>query len=173
MLLSILVADGILSSFGSALMGSAATTLATIIVGGIVMIIKKPFATYKENKIKKEEEKRQSFMNDIVQVVSTKENQENAKLQTQIDGLKEAVGTITAGVLSIQGREFKKHCRDLLDKPYMTETEFVEITKDYKAYKAMDGNGEGDILYNDLKAKHDAQLAAEATVAVQQAAQKN
>lgn len=173
MLLSVLAVEGILSTFGSAIIGSLATVVAGAIVGAVVLVVKKPFAIYKEHKIQKENQAKDDFKNDIIEAISTKEKAENANLQSQIDEVKTAVKIITDGILSIQGRDFKKHCRELINKPIVTENEYLEICKDYDAYKALDGNGEGDILFADLKEKHKAQLEAQAHVAAQQASQNN
>lgn len=172
MLLSIIATGGILSTFKAALIGSICTVAAGSIVGGVVVAIKKPFKIHKETKAEKEQKIREEFKQDIIDAITEKEKQENEKLQSQIDNVNEAIKNITAGVLSVQGRDFRKHCRELLEKPTMTENEWLEIKKDHDAYKKLKGNGEGDALWADLQIKHEALIKAYAEMAAQQTVQK-
>lgn len=65
---------------------------------------------------------------------------------------------LRAGLLSVQGRQFKEKCHKLLEVDHkITVDELEIITEDHLAYKGLGGNHEGDILFNLVveKAKKD------------------
>ena len=70
----------------------------------------------------------------------------------------EKLNEMRAGLLSMQGAYFKKKCHKLLEPGHEINVEELEnITKDHEAYKGLDGNHEGDMLFNLVleKAKRD------------------
>lgn len=55
---------------------------------------------------------------------------------------------IKKGLLSIQRKQFKEKCHDLLSPEHeITVEEMENITKDHEAYKSLGGNHEGDTLF--------------------------
>ena len=59
-----------------------------------------------------------------------------------------------SGLLSIQGRDFKRHCRELLDDEHeITLDEWEQIDADHEAYNGLGGNHKGDQLYELVKKK--------------------
>jgi hypothetical protein len=69
--------------------------------------------------------------------------------------LTDSITVLTEGVLNIQGRDFKKACRELLDPNHnITEEEYEEISHDHDVYNKLGGNHNGDTLFEAVKAKY-------------------
>lgn len=65
------------------------------------------------------------------------------------------------GLLSLQGRQFKDQCRDLLSGyHYITTEEFSEVTNAHQAYNRLGGNHEGDALFEAVRVKYESQLSS-------------
>lgn len=83
------------------------------------------------------------------------ESKEDDKiLQDQITGVSKEMKSLKAGILSIQGREFKANCRRLLDENHeITLDEWEELDSDHEVYNGLGGNHKGDQLYELVKKK--------------------
>lgn len=87
-------------------------------------------------------------------------NQKDDKLRKEINNTSKALDSIMKGLLSVQGRQFKKHCRELLEKGHeITTEEYEEIVSDHKAYNGLKGNHEGDALFDSVVIKYNAQIS--------------
>lgn len=96
------------------------------------------------DKLKEDIEKENNKRFDEIEKQSKKEDE---KIMKQVDALR-------AGVLSIQGREFKKECERLLEDGHViTIDEWEEIDADHEAYNGLKGNHRGDHLYELVKKK--------------------
>lgn len=79
---------------------------------------------------------------------------DDAYLQGQISEVSNELGFLKAGLLSIQGKEFRENCRELLaDDHEITLDEWEEIDADHEAYNGLGGNHKGDHLYELVKKK--------------------
>ena len=79
---------------------------------------------------------------------------DDACLQGQISEMSSELGFLKAGLLSIQGKEFRENCRKLLaDDHEITLDEWEEIDADHEAYNGLGGNHKGDHLYELVKKK--------------------
>ena len=79
---------------------------------------------------------------------------DDAYLQGQISEVSNELGFLKAGLLSIQGKEFRENCRKLLaDDHEITLDEWEEIDADHEAYNGLGGNHKGDHLYELVKKK--------------------
>ena len=79
---------------------------------------------------------------------------DDAYLQGQISEMSSELGFLKAGLLSIQGKEFRENCRKLLaDDHEITLDEWEEIDADHEAYNGLGGNHKGDHLYELVKKK--------------------
>ena len=77
---------------------------------------------------------------------------DDAYLQGQISEMSNELGFLKAGLLSIQGKEFRENCRKLLaDDHEITLDEWEEIDADHEAYNGLGGNHKGDHLYEFVK----------------------
>ena len=79
---------------------------------------------------------------------------EDQELQSQISSLTDEVSHLKAGLLSIQGKEFKENCRALLREDHeITLDEWEDLDADHEAYNGLGGNHKGDHLYELVKKK--------------------
>ena len=79
---------------------------------------------------------------------------DDAYLQGQISEMSSELGFLKAGLLSIQGKEFRENCRKLLaDDHEITLDEWEDIDADHEAYNGLGGNHKGDHLYELVKKK--------------------
>lgn len=70
------------------------------------------------------------------------------------EALQEQITALRAGMLSIQGREFKAECRRLLAEDHViTLDEWEEIDADHEAYNGLKGNHKGDLLFELVEKK--------------------
>lgn len=80
--------------------------------------------------------------------------EDDQKLQNQIDSIQEDMQSFKYGLLSIQGKQFKSDCRRLLeDNHEITFYEFQELDEDHTIYNNLGGNHNGDHLFNLVKSK--------------------
>ena len=88
-------------------------------------------------------------------LAARQESKEDDKiLQDQISVLTQDLSQLKAGMLSIQGKEFRANCRKLLAEDHeITLDEWEEIDADHEAYNGLGGNHRGDQLYSLVKKK--------------------
>lgn len=85
---------------------------------------------------------------------------DDAVLEEEISALKKNITALTAGVLSMQGKEFRNNCRKLLAEDHViTLDEWEELDKDHIAYNGLGGNHKGDHLFSLVKKKVEAGFA--------------
>lgn len=85
---------------------------------------------------------------------------DDAVLEKEISTLKKNITALTAGILSMQGKEFRNNCRKLLAKDHViTLDEWEELDKDHMAYNGLGGNHKGDHLFSLVKKKVEAGFA--------------
>lgn len=85
---------------------------------------------------------------------------DDAVLEKEISALKKSIIALTAGILSIQGKEFRNNCRKLLAEDHViTLDEWEELDKDHMAYNGLGGNHKGDHLFSLVKKKVEAGFA--------------
>lgn len=79
---------------------------------------------------------------------------DDAVLQQQIHTLSDEMGYLKAGLLSLQGKEFRADCRRLLEDGHeITLDEWEEIDADHEAYNGLGGNHKGDSLFELVRKK--------------------
>lgn len=84
---------------------------------------------------------------------------EDVRIHTEINTLNTSVDGLRVGILSIQGKQFKDFCRQLLKNDHkITLDEYEEFQETYDAYKALGGNHQGDILHDGVVEKFNKQL---------------
>ena len=85
---------------------------------------------------------------------------DDAVLEKEISALEKNITALTAGVLSMQGKEFRNNCRKLLAEDHViTLDEWEELDKDHMAYYGLGGNHKGDHLFSLVKKKVEAGFA--------------
>lgn len=85
---------------------------------------------------------------------------DNAVLEKEISALEKNITALTAGILSMQGKEFRNNCRKLLAEDHViTLDEWEELDKDHMVYNGLGGNHKGDHLFSLVKKKVEAGFA--------------
>lgn len=85
---------------------------------------------------------------------------DDAVLEKEISAMKQNITALTAGVLSMQGKEFINNCRKLLAEDHIiTLDEWEELDIDHTAYNGLGGNHKGDHLFLLVKKKVEAGFA--------------
>lgn len=85
---------------------------------------------------------------------------DDAVLEKEISTMKKNITALTAGVLSMQGKEFINNCRKLLAEDHIiTLDEWEELDIDHTAYNGLGGNHKGDHLFSLVKKKVEAGFA--------------
>lgn len=85
---------------------------------------------------------------------------DDAVLEEEISALEKNITALTAGILSMQGKEFRNNCRKLLAEDHViTLDEWEELDKDHMAYNGLGGNHKGDHLFSLVKKKVEAGFA--------------
>jgi SPX domain protein involved in polyphosphate accumulation len=124
-------------------------------------ITKRMIKSFKRERQDWIDEQKTAFADDVqkkLDKIETASNNADCVLQTQIDVLREELEALRIGILSVQGDQFKKHCRSLLKPGVIIELEeFEELDEEYTAYKKLGGNHNGDTLYNQVVKKYEAQ----------------
>lgn len=136
------------------------TTILSLIITSVFGIVTaklgKVIQTYNTGKEAIAEEAAQKAKDEILKEVDKKD----AYLESEISDTKKALDSIMKGLLSVQGRQFKKHCRELLEKGHeITTAEYEEIVSDHEAYNGLKGNHEGDALFDAVEVKYKAQIS--------------
>jgi hypothetical protein len=109
-----------------------------------------------------EERCRQAYSDFTDALIKDRESSktEDEKLEHYIDAVQAEVGVLKAGLLSVQGKQFKDNCRTLLDSNHkISLDEWEEIDADHDAYNGLGGNHTGDHLYELVKKKAEKQLS--------------
>lgn len=96
-------------------------------------------------------------LEDRIQGVEDKSAAEDAIIHNELDEIHSEVDTIESGILSVQGKQFREMCEDLLKQDYITVEEYEEFEEEYAIYKGLGGNHRGDSLHARVVAKVDKQ----------------
>jgi len=87
--------------------------------------------------------------------VEKKSSEEDALIHNELDKINTEVDTIESGILSIQGKQFRELCEELLTQDYITVEEYEDFEAEYDIYKSLGGNHKGDALHARVVAKYD------------------
>lgn len=156
--------------------------LCALIAGGVIFFAKRYISMEKKNAEEKWKDKEQNMCNKIISnfdekisEVKTVSNDKESKLyesvQTVQNNLDKSdkiifddlssihgeVDIIESGILSIQGKQFRDMCEDLLQQDYISVDEYEEFEEEYSVYKKLKGNHRGDALHERVVAKFDKQ----------------
>lgn len=76
-------------------------------------------------------------------------------LTERMDKAEEKNSILTEGLLSVQGANFKRQCKKLLEENHqITEAEWLQLEKDYEAYEKLGGNGAGHEMFDAIAHKY-------------------
>ena len=130
--------------------------LCALISGGAVIFARHYIKVQKQVNEDKWKEKESKMCGKIITTIEEKiqtvedvSKKEDGILHKELDAVHNQVDTITSGILSIQGKQFKDYCISLL-KPdhFITVEEYEEFEQEYDVYKELGGNHRGDALHD-------------------------
>ena len=100
---------------------------------------------------------KESKLYESVQAVQNNLDKSDKIIFDDLSNVHSEVDIIESGVLSIQGKQFRDMCEDLLKQDYITVEEYEEFEEEYAVYKGLGGNHRGDSLHARVVAKVDKQ----------------
>lgn len=125
-----------------------------LIVTGLSLFCKRVWKMYKDEKNHQKTKEQKEFYDGLQKLIK-----EGAEESRQGDAaIREEIGVIKDGVLSIQRKSFMAQCTDLLKKDHeLTLEEYKAIQEEHNIYHNLGGNHDGDNLFElvEEKAKHD------------------
>lgn len=91
--------------------------------------------------------------------VEEKSDNNDKAIRKDIEILSNNLENLTAGVLSMQGKQFRDECIRLLEPDhFITFDEYQQFEEDYSAYKGLGGNHTGDALHKRVVNKFTSQV---------------
>lgn len=140
--------------------------LCGLIAAGIVLWAKHIVKLEKESVNKTKAERMKEIREEIVDELTEKINKVEQKsdendriVKEEIEILSNNVENLTIGVLSLQGKQFRDECIQLLRPEHtITVDEYEQFEEDYVAYKGLGGNHMGDALHNRVVEKFNNQI---------------
>ena len=141
--------------------------LCGIIAAGVVLwakhYIKLERASVNNQKAARMSELRREIVDKLeaeIKEVDQRSQEGDKRIMVDLEVLTAGLENLTLGLLSVQGKEFRQECLDLLEPGHeITIIEYEQFEEDYAAYKALDGNHRGDALHDRVVEKFNSQLA--------------
>ena len=83
-----------------------------------------------------------------------------AENQKQFDDLQSSINQLMKVVLTVQGKQFRTDCKDLLTdtRRIITYDQFDNLHSEYEIYESLGGNGLGKELFNLVQEKYSNQI---------------
>ena len=100
---------------------------------------------------------KESRLYESVQTVQNNLEKSDKIIFDDLSNIHGEVDIIESGILSIQGKQFREMCEDLLKQDYITVEEYEEFEEEYAVYKGLGGNHRGDSLHARVVTKVDKQ----------------
>ena len=120
-----------------------------LIASGLGIACKKIYNLYKKEQNYQRSKEQQEFYEDLKKLI--KEGNEQSRQGDTV--LQEQINIVKDGVLSLQKKDFKQDCRELLTPGHqITLAEFEALQEEHNTYKSLGGNHDGDMLF-DMVAK--------------------
>lgn len=136
------------------------TILASITSAAIIGLMKWFISNQKRQQKIRDEELIRLMNENIDRAVASEQKraiQEDKTIQASLEIAEAKLENLTRGLLSIQGKQFRADCRELLEPEHqLTQEEFLEISADHEAYNALGGNHTGDMLFDAVRKKFNA-----------------
>ena len=111
----------------------------------------------KISEIKTVSNDKESRLYESVQIVQNNLEKSDKIIFDDLSNVHGEVDIIESGILSIQGKQFRDMCEDLLQQDYISVDEYEEFEEEYSVYKKLGGNHRGDALHERVVAKFDKQ----------------
>lgn len=134
-----------------------------LIAAGLGIVCKRFYSLYKAEKERNKSDEKQEISKEITNAINRNyelSKQDDTQLQSQINNVHAELMILKRGILSIQGKDFKKDCKRLLDESHhITFEEFEILQNEHSDYNALGGNHDGDALYGLVVKKYEGQLS--------------
>lgn len=124
------------------------------------------YKLHKNDRATRMEKRENEFFDRITNIID--ENQKAMKLASEeadtqikreIGEVIDELGILRDGVLSVQGRQFKTECRQLLQEGHVITLQEYELTcEEHRIYHTLGGNHDGDKLFELVTIKYQEQL---------------
>ena len=111
----------------------------------------------KISEVKTLSNEKESKLYQSVQTVQDNLNKSDKIIYDDLSNIHGEVDIIESGILSIQGKQFRDMCEDLLQQDQISVDEYQEFEEEYSVYKKLGGNHRGDALHERVVAKFDKQ----------------
>ena len=143
-----------------------------LIAGGVILFAKHYISMEKQAAEEKWKDKEKNMCGKIIanfdeKITEVKENsnQKENKLYQKINTMRDdltqkdtticedlssihtEINIIENGILSIQGKQFREFCKELLKKETISIEEYEDFEEEYEVYKGLGGNHKGDALH--------------------------
>ena len=136
-----------------------------LIAAGIGFWAKRYIKLEKAEMKRKQEEMQANMCSRVIETfdvklkeVDDRSTEADQKMNAEIEELHGDMDNLQIGVLSLQGKQFKEFCRELLQpERTITVDDFELFNEEYTAYKALGGNHKGDTLADAVRHKFDLQ----------------
>ena len=116
-----------------------------LIAAGLGIACKKIYKMYKNEKLHQKTKEQKEFYQGLENLIK-QGNEESRKGDA---ALQEQINIVKDGVLSLQKKDFKKDCRELLAPGHeITLPEFEALQEEHTTYKSLGGNHDGDQLFD-------------------------
>lgn len=140
-----------------------------LVAAGLGVACKKIYALYVSEKNTKKTQERESLMDDFRDMMTTCQlevlnkfsareeqlQQEDVKIRKDLENLGESLTILKDGMLSLQGREFREDCRELLKEGHViTLMEYETLVREHQIYNSLGGNHRGDALFHAAEQKY-------------------
>ena len=140
-----------------------------LIAAGIGFWAKRYIKLEKAEMKRKQEEMQANMCSRVIETfdeklkeVDDRSTEADKKMGQDIEELHDDIDNLQIGVLSLQGKQFKELCRELLQpERAITVDDFELFNEEYTAYKALGGNHRGDTLAEAVRHKFDLQTLKE------------
>lgn len=144
--------------------------LCALVAGGVALFAKHYVKLQKKAMEDKWADKEKNMCGKIIctleeeiSKVEQQSKEEDCKINEELEHVKKEIDSISNGILSIQGKQFRDYCEYLLTTGhYITVDEYEEFESDYEVYKALGGNHRGDALHDRVVDKVKTQMKAAA-----------
>lgn len=133
-----------------------------LIVSGLSFACRRYWKLWRAEQQYQKTEEQKAFYNGILEKIDERFEETNNRITALDNKVEKNVQTSEAqqeilkeGLLSIQGNNFKRQCKALLEPTHkITETEWLQHQIDFEAYERLGGNDDGHDLHNAVAHKY-------------------
>ena len=129
-----------------------------LVVSGLSFACRRYWKLWRAEQQHQKTEEQEAFYNGILEKI----DERFEKVEQKINEVRKDVQASDAeqkilkeGLLSVQGNNFKRQCKALLEPPHqISETEWLQHQIDFEAYERLGGNDDGHDLHNAVAHKY-------------------